>query len=55
MKLSATAPARPIHDRPTLIPAAWPSVEELCPVRAMTYPTAPNTDERATVRPGAAS
>jgi hypothetical protein len=44
-----------LDERPTLIPAAWPSLEELCPVRAVTYPTAPNTDERATVRPGAAS
>ncbi|NUP13810.1 MAG: hypothetical protein HOW73_47855 [Polyangiaceae bacterium] len=38
-------------DRPTWIPSAWPTAEELCPVRDVRYPAPPNTDERPTLIP----
>jgi hypothetical protein len=43
---------RPTHnDRPTVVPAAWPTTAELCPLRPMAYPVAPNTDRFETMRP----
>lgn len=47
------AVANGANERPTMIPAAWPSVRELCPVRVMAYPVAPNTDGLKTIVPPA--